>query len=135
MISKLIDLNINRMFFDYRTSKNLVFETDLGNRIFTPYGDHFINGVFTYISNVNNLIGSKIISVKQNVIGTVINFGEAKSFKDEDRIYGLELKTNKGKSDIIFRIKCNREGNGWLKIIDELPLDVTMIELTSDYKE
>lgn len=100
------------------------------NTSYDTYGDCCSETWFADITGVLALLGGKVIGVEDVRMESV---DDGRTRQDEDKFYGVKLKTDKGFVDIVYRNSSNGYYGGSIELLRrELPEGMTAI--TDDWQ-
>ena len=126
----LIGRKVNKVFVN-GDQNVLVLDTDKGLIGWQTIGDCCSETWFADILGLHSWIGHVIVDTDE--LETQHDVEDGRSRQDIDDVYGFQLKTMKGTTDIIYRNSSNGYYGGWMSGIDVTPDDLKdMEEITTD---
>ena len=129
MMNELIGRTIRAVYIDDDDQHYLSFETDAGTVVYVAEGDCCSESWFYHVLGVDNLLGQTVLEVDEIEMGEP---ADSYSRQDEDKLYGIKLRTARGYTDIEFRNSSNGYYGGWVEIYSATP-DARMVQITEDY--
>lgn len=110
----------------------LTFTTAQGNVSYITDADCCSDTWFADILGMDNLLGEEVLGAEElDLPGDCVEDGRSR--QDCDRVYGWQLATQKGKTEIMFRNSSNGYYGGRIALYTgELPED--MQEIRSDWR-
>lgn len=121
---KVISLKINEdqsLLIIETTKETFIYETDRGYCSETWFAD---------IIGVNYLIGSTVLKVNDLDLPDY-NLNDGRCRRDEDSVYGIQLITDKGETNIIYRNSSNGYYGGNMYLLCSLS---NLIEIKEDWQ-
>lgn len=134
VLELLMDPNGDVLFFKTDEDMGVKFAVD---------GDCCSCSYFHEIDGVDNLLGQVVNSCEEiplpDSLATSLDTNYNPKYKDSIAYYGIEIKTDKGTTRIIYRNESNGYYGGWYSCLGEVDLPPSgLITITKDgdlYKE
>jgi hypothetical protein len=131
-MTKLIGKTIKHVFVSLKNQDYLKFVTDSGDIVYRAYGDCCSESYFSDVNRTTNLFGKKIIDVKEVELMEE-EYLPMESRQEEDKIYGYKIITESGECLIIMRNSSNGYYGGWCGVVDGIPQEEELYEITRDF--
>jgi hypothetical protein len=132
-MESLVGKVIKKIMIDSKDQEYLQFQTDKGNVNYGAYGDCCSETYFSDVNRLKNMIGFKVLDVKEISNFEEEKISDQKSRQESDEIYGVHIVTEKGVGVIIYRNSSNGYYGGSADKIEEIPEDIKMVEIKKDW--